>query len=76
MAAKIKKGDKVVVRTGRDKGRNGEVLQVGMGGVARLAMVHSQGIAKPDMTPEDIAENLEAIMDVAGARVTASTLGG
>jgi large subunit ribosomal protein L24 len=28
MAAKIKKGDKVVVRTGRDKGRSGEVVQV------------------------------------------------
>ncbi len=28
MAAKIKKGDKVVVLTGRDKGRAGEVLQV------------------------------------------------
>ena len=28
MAAKIKKGDKVVVTTGRDKGRTGEVLQV------------------------------------------------
>ena len=28
MAAKIKKGDKVVVLTGRDKGRGGEVLQV------------------------------------------------
>ncbi|MGU3493394.1 50S ribosomal protein L24 [Xanthobacteraceae bacterium A53D] len=28
MAAKIKKGDKVVVLTGRDKGRTGEVLQV------------------------------------------------
>ena len=28
MAAKIKKGDTVVVRTGRDKGRSGEVLQV------------------------------------------------
>ena len=28
MAAKIKKGDNVVVRTGRDKGRTGEVLQV------------------------------------------------
>jgi large subunit ribosomal protein L24 len=28
MAAKIKKGDNVVVRTGRDKGRSGEVLQV------------------------------------------------
>ncbi len=28
MAAKIKKGDKVVVLTGRDKGRGGEVVQV------------------------------------------------
>ncbi len=28
MAAKIKKGDKVVVLAGRDKGRTGEVLQV------------------------------------------------
>ncbi len=28
MAAKIKKGDKVVVLTGRDSGRSGEVLKV------------------------------------------------
>jgi large subunit ribosomal protein L24 len=28
MAAKIKKGDKVIVLAGRDKGRSGEVLQV------------------------------------------------
>jgi large subunit ribosomal protein L24 len=28
MAAKIKKGDKVVVLTGRDKGKTGEVFQV------------------------------------------------
>ena len=28
MAAKIKKGDKVIVLTGRDKGRSGEVVQV------------------------------------------------
>jgi len=28
MAAKIKKGDKVVVLTGRDKGKTGEVLEV------------------------------------------------
>ena len=28
MAAKIKKGDRVVVLTGRDKGREGEVLKV------------------------------------------------
>jgi len=28
MAAKIRKGDKVIVLCGRDKGRNGEVLEV------------------------------------------------
>ncbi len=28
MAAKIKKGDKVIVLTGRDKGRNAEVIEV------------------------------------------------
>ena len=28
MAAKIKKGDRVVVTTGRDKGRSGEVIEV------------------------------------------------
>ncbi|MCF4098670.1 50S ribosomal protein L24 [Maritalea mediterranea] len=28
MAAKIKKGDKVIVLTGRDKGKTGEVLRV------------------------------------------------
>ena len=28
MAAKIKKGDKVIVLTGRDKGRSGEVIEV------------------------------------------------
>ncbi|MFZ2139860.1 MAG: 50S ribosomal protein L24, partial [Xanthobacteraceae bacterium] len=28
MAAKVRKGDKVVVLTGRDKGRTGEVIEV------------------------------------------------
>ena len=28
MAAKIKKGDKVIVLTGRDRGRSGEVIEV------------------------------------------------
>jgi large subunit ribosomal protein L24 len=31
MAAKIKKGDKVVILTGRDKGRSGEVTSVNPG---------------------------------------------
>jgi NAD(P)-dependent dehydrogenase (short-subunit alcohol dehydrogenase family) len=52
---------------------NGEVLQVGMGGVARLAVVHTQGISKDSLTAEDIAENLDAIIDVTDARVTEST---
>src|SRR5438270_6451861 len=51
---------------------NGEVLQVGMGGVARLAVVHAQGINKQPLTVEDIADNLETIMDVTDARVTSS----
>jgi NAD(P)-dependent dehydrogenase (short-subunit alcohol dehydrogenase family) len=53
---------------------NGEVLQVGMGGVARLAVVRTRGIAKPDMTPEDIADNIDAILDVTDAEVTSSAL--
>jgi NAD(P)-dependent dehydrogenase (short-subunit alcohol dehydrogenase family) len=48
---------------------NGEVLQAGLGGVARLAVLCSQGISKQELTPEDIADNLDAIMDMAGAQV-------
>ena len=36
MAAKIRKGDKVVVLTGRDKGRTGEVIEVRSAEAARL----------------------------------------
>ncbi|HET9566617.1 MAG TPA: SDR family oxidoreductase, partial [Mycobacterium sp.] len=43
---------------------NGEVLQVGMGGVARIAVVRAQGISKQPLTAEDIAENLDQIMDL------------
>jgi NAD(P)-dependent dehydrogenase (short-subunit alcohol dehydrogenase family) len=49
---------------------NGEVIQVGMGGVARIAVVHTQGIAKEPLTAEDIAENIDTILDVTDARVT------
>ena len=49
---------------------NGEILQIGMGGVSRIAVVHTQGIAKSPLTAEDIAENIDAIMDTRGARVT------
>jgi NAD(P)-dependent dehydrogenase (short-subunit alcohol dehydrogenase family) len=46
---------------------NGEVLQIGMGGVARIAVVYSQGFWKPTITAEDIAENLDAVMDLRDA---------
>jgi hypothetical protein len=49
---------------------NGEVLRVGMSSVARLAVVHTQGITKDPITAEDIAEHLDAILDVTNAHVT------
>jgi hypothetical protein len=45
---------------------NGEVLQAGLGGVARIAVLCSQGISKRELTPEDIADNLDTIMDMTG----------
>jgi len=51
----------------------GEVLQVGMGGVARLAVVHTAGLVKDPLSIEDIAANLDTIMDVTDARITDST---
>ena len=44
MAAKIKKGDKVVVLTGRDKGRTGEVIEVRPG--ENRALVRGINIVK------------------------------
>ena len=49
---------------------NGEVLRVGMSSVARLATVDTQGIVKEAITAEDIAEHLDAILDVEDAHVT------
>jgi hypothetical protein len=49
---------------------NGEVLRVGMSSVARLAVVHTQGITKDPITAEDIGEHLDAILDVTNAHVT------
>jgi NAD(P)-dependent dehydrogenase (short-subunit alcohol dehydrogenase family) len=46
---------------------NGEVLQIGMGSVARLALVMSQGITKEGLTVDDIAENIDTIMDLTAA---------
>ena len=44
MAAKIKKGDKVVVLTGRDKGKTGEVSSVNP--TARRAIVQGVNLVK------------------------------
>jgi NAD(P)-dependent dehydrogenase (short-subunit alcohol dehydrogenase family) len=52
---------------------NGEVLQIGMGSVARIAVVYTHGLAKTPLTTEDIAQNLEAIMDTSDVRVTNTT---
>lgn len=52
---------------------NGEVLQVGMGGVARIAVVRTAGIGKTPLTAEDIAENLETIMNISDAQAIAVT---
>jgi NAD(P)-dependent dehydrogenase (short-subunit alcohol dehydrogenase family) len=51
---------------------NGEVLQVGMGGVTRLAVVQTQGLTKETLTAEDVAENIEAILALADANVTSA----
>jgi NAD(P)-dependent dehydrogenase (short-subunit alcohol dehydrogenase family) len=53
---------------------SGEVLQVGMGGVARLALVHTPGIVKAGLTPADVADNLDTILDVRDAHVTSSEM--
>jgi NAD(P)-dependent dehydrogenase (short-subunit alcohol dehydrogenase family) len=53
---------------------NGEVLQIGMGGVARLAIVHTKGITRSPLTAEDIVMNLDSILDVTDAHVTTSDL--
>jgi NAD(P)-dependent dehydrogenase (short-subunit alcohol dehydrogenase family) len=52
---------------------NGEILQIGMGGVSRIAVVHTPGISKSPLTAEEIADNLDAIMDTREARVTTTS---
>jgi NAD(P)-dependent dehydrogenase (short-subunit alcohol dehydrogenase family) len=43
---------------------NGEVLRTGMNSVGRLAVVHTDGVAEAALTPEDIAANLDTVLDV------------
>jgi NAD(P)-dependent dehydrogenase (short-subunit alcohol dehydrogenase family) len=53
---------------------NGEVLQIGMGSVARIAVVRSQGISKDPLTAENIADNIDSILDLTDAQVIDSSL--
>jgi len=48
-------------------------LLVGMGGVSRLAVLRSAGIFKSELTAEDIAENLDRVLDLTDAQLTEST---
>ncbi|WP_179469778.1 SDR family NAD(P)-dependent oxidoreductase [Mycolicibacterium vinylchloridicum] len=47
---------------------NGEVLQVGLGGIARIAVVRSPGIWRSSLTAEDIAANLDEIGGIGDAQ--------
>jgi large subunit ribosomal protein L24 len=49
MAAKIRKGDKVVVLAGRDKGRTGEVVEVNP--AAERALVRGVNVVKRHQRP-------------------------
>ena len=48
---------------------NGEIIVCGGGEAKRLAIYETRGIAKKDMTPEFIAENLEQLMDLRDAEL-------
>lgn len=41
-----------------------------MGSVARLAVVRGPGISKSPLTAEDIAQNLDEILDIQAALLT------
>ena len=48
---------------------NGEVLQTGMGGVARIAVVCAKGISSPSISVEEIADRIGEVMDVSDGYV-------
>jgi NAD(P)-dependent dehydrogenase (short-subunit alcohol dehydrogenase family) len=54
---------------------NGEVLVSGGGQVMRMVIMENEGITKDDLTPEDIADNLDRLMDLSDAHeVSVETL--
>ena len=46
---------------------NGELLPAGAGQVMRVALIQNDGFTKHDLTPEDVAANLDKVMDMSGA---------
>jgi hypothetical protein len=38
--------------------------------VSRVLVVHTAGIAKPGLTPEDVAARIDAIIDPSALRIT------
>jgi NAD(P)-dependent dehydrogenase (short-subunit alcohol dehydrogenase family) len=48
---------------------DGEVLVCGGGQVMRIAVMQNEGFTKDGMTAEDVAENLEAAMDMSAANI-------
>jgi len=56
---------------------NGEVLVAGAGQVFRIAALANDGITRDELSPEDVADGIETIMDMSGAHVIeAATLRG
>ena len=70
MAAKIKKGDKVVVTTGRDKGKQGEVLKV----LTDEGRVIVQGVAMVKRHQKPSQRNPEGGIDTREAAIDASNV--
>ena len=50
---------------------NGEVLVSGGGQVMRMVIMENEGISKDVLTPEDIADNLDRLMDLSDAHEVA-----
>jgi hypothetical protein len=50
---------------------NGEVLVSGGGQVMRMVIMENEGITKDDLTPEDVADNLDRVMDLSDAHEVA-----
>ena len=47
----------------------GETFIAGMGMMARLTLVAAPGYLSDNMTPEDVAENIDTAMDITDAKV-------